>query len=262
MRGANPGSVPLHVTPDPNFEHSIDNVSGLSAGGAKFRFFADSGLANADLYEVSALPGGAMTLKNLTLTSGVAAPFFPNLATLDVHASRTTGEARWIVDDRSSVGAGYDLWAVTDSGLSGKMATGLAVPPEFLAHEGELLALTRGSVSNQLLRLDDQGSPTELLSVPSAVQVSSLALSRNGSVAAVVLGTGGAESAIRLDTATGVWLPPGPAISEVHALSFSGNDRLLLSAKSGGSIGTFVMDVATGDLREIGPPAPVAFWIR
>jgi len=262
LRPASPGGSALHVTPDPNFEHSIDNVSGLSAGGAKFRFFADSGQSNADLYEASVLPGGGLGLNNLTQTSGAATPFFPNLATIDVHETRSCGAARWIVDDRSGVGAGYDLWAVTASGMAGRVESGLASPPEFVDHDSMVLAMTRGPVSNRLFRLDEQAAPAELLSVPSAVSISSPALSPSGSVAALTLAALGTETPVRLDTVTGSWLPGSSSLANVHALSFSGNSRLLFSAASGVATGTFVMDVASGSAKEIGAPAPVAFWIR
>lgn len=254
---------PLHVTPDLNFEHSIDDVSGLTAGGAKFRFFADSGTQDADLYEVSMLGGGAISLKNLTQTSGAPVPFFPNLATLDVHASPALGEARFVVDDRTGVAAGYDLWAVTASGLAGKLDTGLSEPPEFATNGTSSLSMTRGPLLHRLFRFGAEAPPFELLSVPSSIPMSSPALSRDGSVAAVAITSAGSDLLVRLDTETGALMPgSGSRYAGIHALSIDENERVLFSAAAGGGVGTFVLDAATGESKVVGAAAPIAFWIR
>src|SRR5690606_28602302 len=84
LQATTAGSAPVHVTGDALFDTSIDSPSGLLGGGlARFRFFMDSGNQNADLYQAELLPGIGLKTENLTQTSGVSTPVYPNAATID-----------------------------------------------------------------------------------------------------------------------------------------------------------------------------------
>lgn len=258
--------APIHVTPDANFEHSIDNVSGLLTGSAKFRFFMDSGLNNADLYEASILPGGGLGLKNLTQTSGASTPFFPNLATLNVNAACALGDARLVVDDRTAVGAGYDLWAITDSGASGVLAASTPTPPEITSSPelpGAALALAEGPTGDRLFVMTAATLPQELLATPPSIDLSSSALSPDGLVAVAVAAVGGQSYLARIAVPSGAFLP-GPAIPfpSIDRLQFRGPGELLFTSTGAAGAETWRMDVATGAAKPLGAPAQVAEWLR
>ena len=255
-----------HVTSDPFFDHSIDNVSGIFGSGRSFLFFADSGLNNADLYLSTAQVGGGLLRENLTRTSASAGPFFPNAGQINVAAAWQLGEQRVIVDDRTALGAGYEFTAVTSAG-SPLVAVGLdRLPAVSRSLLGDTwIASLHSPAASALLCFDGtSASPGLPLLLPGSAVLDEISLNSSGSVAALVVSTvPGQSRVVTLDLATSaVALVGGGWFSSARNLLFSGNRDLLFSAGAPAGTTSYVANLPTGALGVAGPAEPVSFWLR
>lgn len=259
------GAVPIHLTPDPVFDHSIDQMSGILTGGSFTRFLAASGQLNADLYRVTLPSAGVPALSNLTLTSGADQPFFPNTATMLVSAQSNLRGGRLLADDRTQSAAGYDLWFNTNGDTTGIALTGLDQPATVIAPgmDAKNVAITasRGAQS-YLMTFDGNNAPRNLIQLPTGVSIASVAARDGGTVFAASANYLGLSFVIQL-AASGAALNivQGSPFSNARNLLYGRDQRLLFVATVSGSAQTYFVN-ALQQAVPAGAPAPVAFWLR
>lgn len=263
-----PGAAVHHLTPDPQFDHSIDQMSGLLTGGSFVRFLAASGQQNSDLYR-STLPAlGAPLLKNLTQTSGATDPFFPNTATMLVKAQANLRLGRLLVDDQSAAGQGFTLRFSAANEVTGVVAAALPVAPTWTAAAiapATIGLLVKSATQNAILAYDGQSAPRVLLLAPSFVGMRGLT-ARDGGLfygfAADVPGTG--SYVVQIGAATGaLGVAPGGPYVDARDLLYSRDGRLMFAATGpGGATQTYFQRSPLAAAQPAGAPNAVAFWLR
>ena len=260
-------SSPEHVTRDAIFDQSIDNVSGIFGSGVAFRFFADSGLDNADLYQAT-LESGGLSVINLTQTSGSPGPFFPNAAQINVAAAWQVGELRLLVDDRVSEGAGYEFWIADDA------ATLLHVP----GLEEQPVTVAAGDAQDQiwltslrtpsltgLLFIDGSGALQGLpLLLPSTIRIEEFAPLSAGREAVLSLrASSGLEYLIRLDLLTGgleaILASP---FADLSNLMLGDQNQLLFTTGTASGFTPRFVDLDSGVSVAAGPETAISRWLR
>lgn len=259
------GAVPIHLTPDPVFDQSIDQMSGILTGGSFTRFLAASGQLNADLYRVTLPSAGVPTLSNLTLTSGANQPFFPNTATMQVSAQSNLRGGRLLVDDRTQSAAGYDLWFNTNGDTTGIALTGLDQPATVIAPgvDAKNVAITaRQGAQSYLMSFDGNNAPRNLIQLPQGASIASVAVRDGGTVFAASVNYLGLSFVIQL-AASGAALNivQGSPFSNARSLLYGRDQRLMFVATVSGSAQTYFVN-ALQQAVPAGSPAPVAFWLR
>lgn len=259
-----PGSTPVQVTGDAVFDTSIDSPAGLLGDGLlRFRFFADSGNQNADLYQAELLPGNLLGTKNLTQTSGVATPIYPNAATLDVETSVSMTGGRSIVDDRTASFAGYDLWHVDEAGNGALFAAGLGAPPVWTSGlPWRFVGRLEYPTFDAIVEVDAGAAPKLLLAPPPGVRFDDVRAGRGGRVVHFVADVGGLDfvGSIHRDTGA-LTLAPGAPYSGAAGIAFSDKGRLLFSAAAGGNTTTYAVAADGSFVAAVGVPAAVAGWL-
>lgn len=262
-----PGAAAHHLTPDPQFDHSIDQMSGLLTGGSFVRFLAASGQQNSDLYR-STLPSlGAPLLKNLTQTSGAPDPFFPNAATMLVKAQANLRSGRLLVDDQSAAGQGFTLRFSAANEATGVVASGLPFAPEWTAAAGDpatIGLLVRSASQSAILAYDGQSAPRVLLLVPSFLGLRDLAAKDGGFYYGFVADVPGYGSVVaQIGASTGaIAVAQGGPYAAARDLQYSRDGRLMFSATVTGATQTYFQKSPLAPALPAGGANAVAFWLR
>lgn len=256
------GSAPAQVTPDVLFEHSIDNVSGILIAASFARFFADSGLNNADLYQADLGAGGTLTVGNLTATSGATTPMFPNLATINVGLSRALGDARLFVDQTSAVTR--DLWFVTAAGQS-QVATNLTQNPLVAFAAGsttDAFVTAPGSAGTSLLRFADGQIGSPLAPLPPGVTVREIAIDQGATRLALIADVGADSVVLTWNGNTHIpVLAGGQTYRGARNLLFGLKGQVLFTAQTGANATSYSVAL-NGALTKVATTASEALWLR
>lgn len=268
VRATQPGAVELHVTSDANFEHSIDTVSGVLFGTARARFFARAGNVAADLYQVD-LGTPVPTLTNVSQTSGVSVPFFPNAGQINATTTWALGTEQMFVNDQVATGGALDLWRVDGAGVANVVAAGLTTKPRVTPPAG---------VSSHFLVRADAPTQTSLwFSMPTpGLFKPVLTLPPSMPLAAVAVNRAGTRVGVAAEFPVGVrWvalvhpltqqttLVGGSSIAGAHDLTFSMHGRLLFTATgTSGGEQLVTADAMTGATTNVGAPTAFALWLR
>jgi hypothetical protein len=268
VRATQPGAAELHITSDANFEHSIDTVSGVLFGTARARFFARAGNVAADLYQVE-LGGTLPTLSNVSQTSGVSTPFFPNAGQINPSATWALGTEQVFVDDQLATGGAIDLWRVDGAGLASVVAGGLTAKPSVTAPAGvrtHFVVRTDAPTQTALwFAMPTPGVFAPVLTLPQSVPLAAVAINRAGTrigVAAEFPAGVRWVASIHPLTQQTTLIGGGP-IPGAHDVSFSMHGRLLFTATGSGGVSQLLSaDASTGTTTNVGAPAAFALWLR
>ncbi|MFG0318142.1 MAG: TolB family protein [Planctomycetota bacterium JB042] len=264
LQATAPGSTPVQVTGDAIFDTSIDNPSGLLGDGlARFRFFADSGNQNADLYQAELLPGGGLATKNLTQTSGVSAPVYPNAATIDIETSVEMTTGRSVVDDRTGVGGGFDLHHVDGAGAGGLVLAGLTAPPVWSSgRTGRYVGRVELPAFDLVVEVDGGAAPRAVIAPPPGVRFDEVRAGTGGRVIHFVADVGGLDFVGSIHRDTGALaLAPGGPYANAAGVGFSEQGRILFSAAGAGGTTTYAVAADGSFTAPVGAPSPIAGWL-
>lgn len=263
-----PGGAAHHLTPDPQFDQSIDQMSGILTGGSFVRFLAASGQQNSDLYRSSLPVLGAPILKNLTQTSGAEDPFFPNTATMLVKSQANLRYGRILIDDRTAQGQGFTLRYSTSNENTGVVATSLTTASQIVASArspATIGLLAKSATQTALLAFDGQSAPRVLLTVPSLFEIESVTARDGGfayALSAEVPGIGSYIVQIGAQNGAFNLVPGGPFVA-ARDLLYSRNGKLMFVANdANGQAQTFFAKSVLEPATPAGAPAAVAFWLR
>lgn len=268
VRATQPGASEVHVTSDANFEHSIDTVSGVLFGTARARFFARAGNVAADLYQVD-LAGPTPKLTNVSQTSGVSVPFFPNAGQINATSTWALGTEQMFVNDQVATGGALDLWRVDGAGAASVVATGLVGKPSIQAPAGVrthfLVRATSPTQTSLWFSMPTPGVFAPVLTLPSSMPLASVTVNRAGTRVGVAaeFPAGVRWVALVHPLTQQTTVVAGAPIAGAHDLTFSTHGRLLFTATgTGGAEQLVSADAMTGTTTNVGAPAAFALWLR
>jgi hypothetical protein len=266
VRSTAPGATPFQITSDVDFDPSIDQLSGILTGGSFTRFVAAAGNQGADLYRVELPTVGLPKLENLTKTSGVALPWFPNAATMNVKSQHPLRGSRLMVDDQTATGQGFGLWhvATTDvvtNAWSNLIAAPIVVKPALAVNHA--VAIAKTASQHFLLRVGASAPPSPIVYLPPGIEIRAAAMRDGGAVTALLAAVPGFEGVVLLAThGPGFALVNGGPFQQLRDPLFARDGRLLFAGSGGGQAITYAVTPTTLTALAVGAPAPLAFWLR
>jgi hypothetical protein len=263
------GATAHQLTKDQEFDHSIDQMSGILTGGSFVRFLAASGQQNADLYRASLPVAGVPQLKNLTQTSGSPDPWFPNAATMQVTAQVNLRGGRLMLDDQTLVGgAGKILRFSGATDATGVVLAGLTADPRFVAAPiapATLGVVAKTASETTLFAFDGLNAPRPLLAVPAGIELTALAARDGGFTYGVVADAGALGDFVVQIAANGAAqaVVGGSSFANARSLLYARNGSLLFVADNASGLAqTFVATQSFNPASPAGNAANVAFWLR
>ncbi len=268
MQTMTPGSAPFQLTQDAEFDTSIDQMSGILTGGSFARFLAASGQLNADLYRTTLPSFGTPALNNLTKSSGAAAPWFPNAATIQVANQWNVRGARLLVDNQTAVGQGFALWVNSTQDVTGVALSSLVTQPKLFAAAsggGRVVIAAQDATTAQLLTFDGVNPAQPLLLLPPGMPVTSVAVRDGGFLAAFVVDAGAAGSFVvqASTTGAGFQIVSGSPYPKARDLLYGRNGNLMFAADAAaGLTDTYVQRSLIGAPVKVGASAKLAFFAR
>lgn len=203
-------SLPVQLTSDVHFEHSVGDTSTVVLGAARIDLMIGETPVNQDFYQVNLASDGQVgSVLNQTHTSADpdGIPWQTGARLTPVQILRIgAGDSYVVVDDRSTaVIPRFDVWHVRSAGAA-IVAGNLRSMPRFVGVREALVLFAEGYASVEIWRLPAQDlAPRRLALAPAAISLGGFAVDVGGrQVAFVASAAPTVEWVLQMDAVTGV----------------------------------------------------------